>query len=313
MDELELQRLSQMYNDLNGDREQFRKPKVYDPGYYTPIMSMEERQQEKANKEWKAAKAFYNGFVVEGGRGLLNATLMMRELGIQRAKEDEDLKLLNSLGVKSEYEETKATGEVLNAALNSSALQRYDVKGDTAAGQLALDLTSGAGQLAAQMGVTALTGGTGGAVFMGAQIAGNQYEVLRKSGVSVERASQAAVANGIIQGVMEKMGLEKVMKALPANSPLKKKILGYVESFASEGLTEGLQNIPDQLTEIWAKNEGASAQEIARIWDENAPENLKAMGYDALIGGLLGVGGRAANNAVNTEERTPIAREIANP
>lgn len=290
MSDFDVAAVSRRYEEINGGEEKYRAiPKVYDPGYHTPTMSMVERQQEQSDNEWKAAKAFYNGFVVEGGRGLLNATLMMRELGIQRAKEE-----------NPEYEETKLTGELLNKALDSSAMQRYNVKGDTAAGQLALDLTSGAGQLAAQMGVTAATGGTGGALFMGAQIAGNQYGELRKSGVSVERASQAAITNGIVQGIMEKAGLEKVMKALPANSPLKQKILAYVGSFISEGATEGLQNIPEQLTEIWAKNEGISASEIGRAWDENASENIKAMGYDALIGGLLGVGGRAANNAVNS-------------
>lgn len=290
MDELELQRISNMYNEMNGNKEEYRTPpKVYDPGYYTPMISNAERQREKSDNEWKAAKAFYNGFVVEGGRGLLNATLMLRETGLKQLKEE-----------NPEYEETKATGEFLNTALNSSAMQRYNVKADSQLGQLALDLTSGAGQLAAQMGVTYATGGWGGAAFMGAQISGNQYEVLRKSGVSVERASQAAITNGIVQGIMEKAGLEKVMKALPANSPLKKKILGYVESFLSEGMTEGMQGLPEQLTEIWAKNEGITAQEIAKKWDENSSENLKSMGYDALIGGLLGVGGRAVNNTVNT-------------
>ena len=67
----------------------------------------------------------------------------------------------------------------------------FDVKGKTALGQLGLDLVQGGTQLASQVAVNTLTGGVGGAVYMGASIAGNQYLDLVDKGVSVDRAATA--------------------------------------------------------------------------------------------------------------------------
>ena len=63
----------------------------------------------------------------------------------------------------------------------------------------------------------------------------------------------------------------------------------------TEGVTEGLQELPQQLTDIWAKNEGADALDIVREWDKNAEENVKDMVFSGVIGGLLGGGASSLN------------------
>ena len=179
-------------------------------------------------------------------------------------------------------------------------LERYNVQANSTAEQVIYGLMEGGAQLAAQALVTMMTGGIGGGVFMGAQIAGNQYADLREKGVDAERAFTASVTNALIQTPMEQIALGKIMKAVPAGSGLRKKAMEMMESFLTEGFTEGLQSLPEQLTNIWAENNGIDALGVAREWDKNASENIKDMVFSGFIGAILGGGAKGLQIAINT-------------
>lgn len=176
--------------------------------------------------------------------------------------------------------------ESLQSGIDS--LQREEVKADSAAGQLMYDLTEGAVQLAMQAAVTAATGGTAGAIYMGANIAGDQYLELRKEGVDAERAMQASLMNAPFQAALEKIGMGKIMAKLPAGSGLRKKLGEVLKSGFEEGLTEGLQELPEQFTNIWAKDKNATPESMVAKWGENWEQNVKEAGYSALLGSILG-------------------------
>ena len=194
-------------------------------------------------------------------------------------------------------------------------LQREEVKADSAAGQLVYDLTEGAVQLAMQAAVTAATGGTAGAVYMGANIAGDQYIELRKEGVDAERAALAGLMNAPFQAALEKIGMGKIMSKLPAGSGLRKKLGEVLKAGFEEGITEGLQELPEQFTNIWAKDKNATAESMAAKWGENWEQNVKEAGYSALLGSILGgsaKGLRVITNSVGrkvSEKITEVKKE----
>lgn len=182
-------------------------------------------------------------------------------------------------------------------------LQREEIKADSAAGQLVYDLTEGAVQLAMQAAVTAATGGTAGAVYMGATIAGDQYLELRKEGVDAERAMQASLMNAPFQAALEKIGMGKIMAKLPAGSGLRKKLGEVLKSGFEEGLTEGLQELPEQFTNIWAKDKNATPESMVAKWGENWEQNVKEAGYSALLGGILGGGAKGLHIIADSVQR----------
>lgn len=182
-------------------------------------------------------------------------------------------------------------------------LQREEIKADSAAGQLVYDLTEGAVQLAMQAAVTAATGGTAGAVYMGATIAGDQYLELRKEGVDAERAMQASLMNAPFQAALEKIGMGKIMAKLPAGSGLRKKLGEVLKAGFEEGITEGLQELPEQFTNIWAKDKNATAESMAQKWGENWEQNVKEAGYSALLGSILGGSAKGLHIITNSVGR----------
>lgn len=182
-------------------------------------------------------------------------------------------------------------------------LQREEVKADSAAGQLVYDLTEGAVQLAMQAAVTAATGGTAGAVYMGANIAGDQYIELRKEGVDAERAALAGLMNAPFQAALEKIGMGKIMSKLPAGSGLRKKLGEVLKAGFEEGITEGLQELPEQFTNIWAKDKNATAESMLAKWGENWEQNVKEAGYSALLGSILGGGAKGLHIITDSVQR----------
>lgn len=234
-------------------------------------------EQEVKDEEWQTAKAFYNGAINSTERGLLGALKAIRDVNIATKP-------------KATYDSKPGFDGVLESALASEHLKPYNVKGSSPAKQLWLDLAQGAGQLGAQAAVAIMTGGTGSLAFMGTQIAGNQYLDLTKDGVAPERAATAALANAAIQAPMERLSLTKIMKGIPAGSGIRKKLRQVAESAITEGTTEFLQEYPEAITNIIAKNEEMSGGELAGEFAENAGTITKQAAYSGLIGAILGGG-----------------------
>lgn len=287
MDRAEFDRIKQMENEILRGRP---VGSVTNGGYgkpngLTPEQTIGFINKQSANDaEWKAAKAFYNGSWNMLERGVLGSLAMLR---------DNNIESLKAQGI-----EVGDGGKYIDMALNSEHLQPFEVKGNTQLGQLGLDIAQGAGQLAGQIAI-ALTpaGGIGSTLAMGASIAGNQYADLRRDGVSVDRATRAAVINAGVQAPLEKLSLGNILSKLPAGSGLRQKVVQVAQNAITEGVTEYIQQYPEEITNIYAKS-GGSLEELANKTLEQLPEIHRNGLYAGMIGAVLGGGAGAINVAV---------------
>lgn len=245
---------------------------------YQAFVNEQVTAQQEAAETRGFGTAVWNG-LKSGVRGVLGAAKGAIDSNIaEHKKNDPNYRPVNDWAY--------GVTESLQSGIDS--LQREEIKADSAAGQLMYDLTEGAVQLAMQVAVTAATGGTAGAIYMGTTIAGDQYLELRKEGVDAERAMQASLMNAPFQAALEKIGMGKIMAKLPAGSGLRKKLGEVLKSGFEEGITEGLQELPEQFTNIWAKDKNATPESMVAKWGENWEQNVKEAGYSALLGSILG-------------------------
>lgn len=296
---------------LQSEFESRYNPLTYNAIHEPKKLSIEQRhfdfldQQYVKDREWKDLKSFYNGSINLLERSVLGTLAMARDYNIATRREREP-----------NYQPITEGVAIIDEALKSEHLQPFNVKGDTVAEQFRLDLVQGAGQLATQVAATVFTGGAASTALMGAQIAGNQYLDLKEEGVDTKRAAQASIANAIIQTPLERLSLGKLLKRVPAGSTLGKKLKQIGESALTEAFTEGIQQYPEEITNMIAKNEGKSIQELAAEFDKNVGTYTKNALYAGLIGGILGGGAStirvALDRNVHKEQLNTLEERIDN-
>ena len=88
---------------------------------------------------------------------------------------------------------------------------------------------------------------------------------------------------------------EKIFKTLPVGSSLSYAARELAERVVTEGVTEFVQEYPDAITRIWAKNAEKDAGEIADIVADNIGDITSDAVYSCLIGSILGGGLGGAN------------------
>ena len=294
------------FEELKADYEQkmAAKDDWFNGGYRTDVNSGQsyrdtlgfigdvEQLQEDDGFIIKTAKSFANG-ITSGVSGTIGSLKMLRDKNIQQHLEQQPDYVINQEAV-----------DILNNAYDTTSNWRYDVKKDSTAAQLFYGYVEGGGQMLTQIATRALFGAPASAILMGMQISGAQYEDLRNAGVRPEKAFDAALSNGIIQGVLEEVGIEKVLKAFPAYSGVNKTLREIAVRGMSEGFTELIQALPEQLSNIWAKQDNTglgtydTALNVAREWDENASDNIKDMVFQGIIGTLVGGTASGANFAI---------------
>ena len=303
------------YNELNAEAE--RRAKGYPAfnaasPYYGADSGLEIgdtfayiNKQATYDTDWKIAKGFYNGLVANTGRGIMGALAMVRDWNVESLKER-----------GMEYSDNTIFEDVAN----SSALTPYNVKGSSGLEQLGIDIASGAGQLAGQAAVTMATGGTGGIAFMGTQIAGNQYLDLRQQGVSAENARWPSITNALMQAPLERFGLEGILAKLPAKSVLREKAKRIAQAAITEGVTEWMQQYPEEITNLYALQPGDrnNPQERRKAWFAAGDEFIRNFGditregaYAGLIGGMLGGFGGGVNVMFRSVDRQ-IRKQVHN-
>ena len=254
------------------------------PNGLTPEQTIGFINKQSANdEEWKVVKAFYNGSVNQLERGVLGSLAMLR---------DNNIESLKAQGI-----EVGDGGKYIDMALNSDHLQPYEVKGNTQLGQLGLDLAQGAGQLVGQAALALTTGTVGSTVAMGASIAGNQYADLRKEGVSVERATNASLINAAVQAPLERLSIGNILSKLPVGSGMRQKAIQIAQNAVTEGVTEYVQQYPEEITNLYAKS-GGNLEELANATIDKLPEIHQNALYAGAIGALLGGGAGTINVAV---------------
>lgn len=233
-------------------------------------------------------------------RGLFGAAKAAIDSNIEAHKGDKN--------VVKEYDQSENISKALGY-VTDEILKREEVKADTAAGQLGYDLAENGVQLLVQLALTKGVGAAGASakighaismLYNGANISGEQYLRLRKEGVNASRAAEAGLMNAIPQAVLEELPLGRLLKKMPAGSGLKAKIWEVTKRGLEEGVTEALQEFPEQATDLWAKNPGASTAKLAEKWGENWQQNLKEAGYSGLIGAILGGTASGAKVAVDS-------------
>lgn len=221
-------------------------------------------------------------------RGLFGAAKAAIDSNIEAHKGDKN--------VVKEYDQYENISKALGY-VTDEILKREEVKADTAAGQLGYDLAENAIQLLVQLALTKGVGAAGATaktvhaismLYNGANISGEQYLRLRKEGVNASRAAEAGLMNAVPQAVLEELPLGRLLKKMPAGSGLKAKIWEVTKRGLEEGVTEALQEFPEQATDLWAKNPGVSTAKLAEKWGENWQQNLQEAGYSGLIGAILG-------------------------
>lgn len=296
---------------LQSEFESRYNPLTYNAIHEPKKLSIEQRhfdfldQQYVKDREWKDLKAFYNGSLNLLERSVLGTLAMARDYNIATRREREP-----------NYQPMTEGVAIIDEALKSEHLQPFNVKGDTVAEQFRLDLVQGAGQLATNVLATVFTGGAASTALIGAQIAGNQYLDLKEEGVDTKRAAQASIANAIIQTPLERLSLGKLLKRVPAGSTLGKKLKQIGESALTEAFTEGIQQYPEEITNMIAKNEGKSIQELAAEFDKNVGTYTKNALYAGLIGGILGGGAStirvALDRNVHKEQLNTLEERIDN-
>lgn len=262
-------------------------------------------KQAAYDADWKIAKGFYNGLVANTGRGIMGALALVRDMNIDSLKER---------GLA--YNENTGFEDVAN----SDVLTPYDVKGRNELEQLGIDIASGAGQLAGQAATTALTGGTGSMVAMGTQIAGNQYLDLRQQGVSAENARWPSITNALMQAPLERFGLEGILAKLPAKSVLREKAKRIAQAAITEGVTEWMQQYPEEITNLYALQPGDrnDPEQRRKAWFAAGDEFIRNFGditregaYAGLIGGMLGGFGGGVNVMFRSVDRQ-IRKQVHN-
>lgn len=296
---------------LQSEFESRYNPLTYNAIHEPKKLSIEQRhfdfldQQYVKDREWKDVKSFYNGSINLLERSVLGTLAMARDYNIATRREREP-----------NYQPMTEGVAIIDEALKSEHLQPFNVKGDTVAEQFRLDLVQGAGQLATNVLATVFTGGAASTALIGAQIAGNQYLDLKEEDVDTKRAAQASIANAIIQTPLERLSLGKLLKRVPAGSTLGKKLKQIGESALTEVFTEGIQQYPEEITNMIAKNEGKSIQELAAEFDKNVGTYTKNALYAGLIGGILGGGAStirvALDRNVHKEQLNTLEERIDN-
>lgn len=178
----------------------------------------------------------------------------------------------------------------------SPNLQRQDVKADTAIGQYALVIVEQAPQFAAQI-ATAFVGGAPLSLgFMSTQIAGGTYGELVNDGVDTERAYNAGLANALFQAPLESLPIYKLFKpSAPLFNIGGPRASRLLEATLTESITEFVQQYPEEAVNLWAKTEGLSWQDRAKMFVANignTTTNALYAGAVAAPFGFVGGAGR---------------------
>lgn len=248
------------------------------------------------SKEWKELTAVLNG--LKGTvRNIANTGIALDKLNESEAQKEQTLGINMPLAFRALYtagnvlggtgrEQTASLEEVAKAPL----LKRIPVKGDTALGQFGLDLLENTPQVVTQVGLSVATGPATATAFMGTQIAGSQYERLNAEGVKFEDMKLPLIANVVGQSILERTGMGKVLAKVPGGKGYLQKFTEIIKRGVEEGFTEALQEFPEGVSDIIAKNPNASIGELTDEIVKAFPEMSKDAVYSGLIGSVFGGG-----------------------
>lgn len=250
----------------------------------------------KYSEEWKTATSLWNG-IKGAARNIANYGIALGKFNESAAQDKQTLEINMPLAFRALYTAGNVLGSTgrekvvsLEEVAKSPLLQRTPVKGDTALGQFGLDVAEAAPSTIAQFGLALAGAPVVATTFMGSQIAGSQYERLNAEGVKFEDMKLPLITNVIGQVILEKTGMEKVLDKVPGGKGYIQKFTEIIKRGVEEGFTEALQEFPEGVSDIIAKNPNASIGELTDKIIKAFPEMSKDAIYSGLIGGVFGAG-----------------------
>lgn len=250
----------------------------------------------KYSEEWKTATSLWNG-IKGAARNIANYGIALGKFNESAAQDKQTLEINMPLAFRALYTAGNVLGSTgrekvvsLEEVAKSPLLQRTPVKGDTALGQFGLDVAEAAPSTIAQFGLALAGAPVVATTFMGSQIAGSQYERLNAEGVKFEDMKLPLITNVIGQVILEKTGVEKVLDKVPGGKGYIQKFTEIIKRGVEEGFTEALQEFPEGVSDIIAKNPNASIGELTDKIIKAFPEMSKDAIYSGLIGGVFGAG-----------------------
>lgn len=250
----------------------------------------------KYSAAWKTATSLWNG-IKRAARNTANYGIALGKFNESAAQDKQTLGINMPLAFRALYTAGNVLGSTgrekvvsLEEVAKSPLLQRTPVKGDTALEQFGLDVAEAAPSTIAQFGLALAGAPVVATTFMGSQIAGSQYERLNAEGVKFEDMKLPLITNVIGQVILEKTGMEKVLDKVPGGKGYIQKFTEIIKRGVEEGFTEALQEFPEGVSDIIAKNPNASIGELTDKIIKAFPEMSKDAIYSGLIGGVFGAG-----------------------
>lgn len=136
------------------------------------------------------------------------------------------------------------------------------------------DIGQGVGSLLTSLGVAGLTRSpTAAALMFGAIQKSNIYVEARQSGMEPDAASGVSTVAGVAEGALEKVGLDRFMKGMAANSAVKRFVTGFVTESVQEGTQQAAESLITNVTDIRNQKPSEVAKDIL---------------YSAALGGVIG-------------------------
>ena len=250
----------------------------------------------KYSAAWKTATSLWNG-IKRAARNTANYGIALGKFNESAAQDKQTLGINMPLAFRALYTAGNVLGSTgrekvvsLEEVAKSPLLQRTPVKGDTALEQFGLDVAEAAPSTIVQFGLALAGAPVVATTFMGSQIAGSQYERLNAEGVKFEDMKLPLITNVIGQVILEKTGMEKVLDKVPGGKGYIQKFTEIIKRGVEEGFTEALQEFPEGVSDIIAKNPNASIGELTDKIIKAFPEMSKDAIYSGLIGGVFGAG-----------------------
>ena len=190
---------------------------------------------------------------------------------------------------RAELDPDSAIGSALEA--DKEFLSKVARKGGVH--QFASDTMFGVASMANMMVFSLLGHPEVGVGLMYSQIAGSDIEKGEKAGTDGAVNWRAANWNAFLQTPLEALGISKALSVWKPQRLLGKRFKGFVESVATEGLTEGLQAIPEELAEAYRMSNAEDIFEVKDFFQRIfTAEFLRKSGYQAAVGaasaGLIG-------------------------
>ena len=266
---------------------------------FSPMKAVDENA-DYANPEWAAIRNGAIGFLkslpgaVALQAGVMENTAPSISWDLQSELEDSDLPddiytkaAINNGLTEAHHATAPVWGAIESGARSVANAMPKDLTPDHEVGKVRgfFDtVLQNAPQMVGQAAVSAINPYLG-ATMMGASIAGDQYLDLRDKGVDPLTAGQASLANAAIQTPLEYLGMDKWINArkIMQNHGLLK---GIGSPMAEEGITEAIQEIPDEMTSYIAEHGNLDGFDYGQLGLNAAEAGAVGAFYGGLFGGL---------------------------